>query len=147
MAKSKNSVKSSEIKKLLSQNEFAIGVFTIIIVLILGAISLKQLSRNLSINAPGESSTQLSNNQIKENKTSTNSATMTPSAMATPSAEKVKNLSYTSSYDRLIIKNGDSYFRITKRFCGTGKLYKLVAEINGKKPLYQGDSIIISCSF
>lgn len=44
------------------------------------------------------------------------------------------------------IQRGDSYWRISKRVCGSGKYYLLIQELNGGKPLHQGDLVKISCN-
>ena len=41
---------------------------------------------------------------------------------------------------------GDSYWRISKRDCGTGKYYQSIADQNDNKPLQIGDSVTFNCS-
>ncbi len=67
-----------------------------------------------------------------------------PSAQPKPA---VRKLSFTSSYRYVRILNGDSYYSLTKRACGEGKFYRFVADLNGNKPLYEGDAIKVYCSF
>ena len=40
----------------------------------------------------------------------------------------------------------DSYWKISKRVCGTGKYYLSVQNQNGGKALYGGDTVIVTCS-
>lgn len=42
--------------------------------------------------------------------------------------------------------NNDSYWKISKRHCGTGKYYLSIRDQNDGKPLYKGDSVRIDCS-
>jgi hypothetical protein len=39
----------------------------------------------------------------------------------------------------------DSYWKISKRVCGTGKYYLSVQNQNGSKALYFGDTVTVSC--
>lgn len=41
--------------------------------------------------------------------------------------------------------NNDSYWKITKRICGSGKLYLSVKDQNNGKALYIGDSVRVNC--
>lgn len=43
--------------------------------------------------------------------------------------------------------NNDSYWKITKRVCGTGKPYLLVRDQNNGKALYKGDFVNVNCPF
>lgn len=42
--------------------------------------------------------------------------------------------------------NNDSYWKISKRACGTGKYYLSVRDQNLGKPLYKGESVSVSCT-
>ncbi len=44
------------------------------------------------------------------------------------------------------VRNNDSYWKITKRVCGTGKTYLLVRDQNNGKALYKGDFVTVNCS-
>ena len=140
--KGKTVSKSSDIGSLIKRNEFVIGFITIVILVALGGIALKNLSskHNLS-RVPAK----------QELKTIGTSVEIGPSA--TPVAPKVKQmknitqLSNTSSFDYVKIKNGDSYYKITKNYCGAGNNYLLIADLNNNAPLYAGDSVKVSCSF
>lgn len=39
----------------------------------------------------------------------------------------------------------DSYWKISKRTCGTGKYYLSIQDQNGGKALYFGDTVTVSC--
>lgn len=43
-----------------------------------------------------------------------------------------------------VIKN-DSYWKISKRYCGTGEFYLTIQEKNNFQALYEGDSVTIIC--
>ncbi|MBI4097614.1 MAG: hypothetical protein HY426_01090 [Candidatus Levybacteria bacterium] len=42
--------------------------------------------------------------------------------------------------------NNDSYWKISKRHCGSGKYYLSIREQNDAKPLYKGDFVSVNCS-
>ncbi len=48
--------------------------------------------------------------------------------------------------NRVKVLNNDSYWKITKRTCGTGKYYLSVKEQNEGKALYKGDFVTVDCS-
>ncbi|MBI2621551.1 MAG: hypothetical protein HYW63_02785 [Candidatus Levybacteria bacterium] len=41
--------------------------------------------------------------------------------------------------------NNDSYWKISKRVCGTGKYYLSIQAQNDSKPLYQKDKVSVNC--
>lgn len=43
--------------------------------------------------------------------------------------------------------NNDSYWKISKRVCGTGKYYLSIQAQNNGKALYKGDIVIAACSY
>ena len=45
-----------------------------------------------------------------------------------------------------IVINNDSYWKISKRVCGTGKHYLLISSQNNGKALYQGERVKVDCS-
>jgi uncharacterized protein (UPF0333 family) len=44
-----------------------------------------------------------------------------------------------------VVLNNDSYWKISKRYCGHGRAYLLIKELNAGKALFAGDSVLISC--
>lgn len=48
--------------------------------------------------------------------------------------------------NKVRVLNNDSYWKITKRTCGTGKYYLSVKEQNESKALYKDDFVIVDCS-
>lgn len=42
--------------------------------------------------------------------------------------------------------NNDSYWKISKRLCGTGKFYLSVKDQNNNKPLHKGDFVSVNCT-
>jgi hypothetical protein len=40
----------------------------------------------------------------------------------------------------------DSYWKISKRVCGSGRFYLSIQEQNGGKPLHGGDSVTVNCT-
>ena len=56
--------------------------------------------------------------------------------------EKLATVNY--PVEGKVIKN-DSYWKISKRYCGTGEHYLTIQEKNEFKPLYEGDTITVIC--
>ncbi len=48
--------------------------------------------------------------------------------------------------DAVEIINNDSYWKISKRACGTGKYYLSIQEQNEGKALYKGEFVKVDCS-
>lgn len=48
--------------------------------------------------------------------------------------------------DTVEIINNDSYWKISKRACGTGKYYLSIQEQNEGKALYKGEFVKVDCS-
>lgn len=44
------------------------------------------------------------------------------------------------------VLNNDSYWKITKRICGSGKYYLSIRDQNNGKALYKGDTVTIKCT-
>mgnify|MGYP001572979675 CR=1 FL=1 len=44
------------------------------------------------------------------------------------------------------VLNNDSYYKITKRICGSGKYYLAIQALNNSKPLFKGDLVTVNCS-
>ena len=70
--------------------------------------------------------------------------TSTPTSTPTPTPEKKPNLQKTST--DVAVQNNDSYWKISKRQCGTGKYYLSIRDQNAAKALHKGDSVEVSCS-
>ncbi len=43
------------------------------------------------------------------------------------------------------VLNNDSYWKITKRTCGSGKYYLSIRDQNNGKPLFKGDFVTVNC--
>ena len=43
------------------------------------------------------------------------------------------------------VLNNDSYWKITKRVCGSGKQYLSIRDQNNGKPLFKGDFVTVDC--
>lgn len=70
----------------------------------------------------------------------------TPTQAPTPTP-KVKNVIVKGiESNRVEVVNNDSYWKISKRMCGTGKYYLSVKEQNDGKALYKGDFVTVDCS-
>lgn len=63
--------------------------------------------------------------------------------------EPIKEIAPIQSENLKIIEtevlNNDSYYKITKRICGSGKQYLSVRDQNNGKPLYKGDFVTVDC--
>ncbi len=44
------------------------------------------------------------------------------------------------------VLNNDSYWKISKRTCGSGKYYLAIRDQNNTKPLFKGDFVTVTCS-
>lgn len=80
---------------------------------------------------------------LNSNQVSTAATPTAPILTPTPTPEE--NQSQTNVNQDGVIK-GDSYWRISKRDCGTGKYYQSIADQNDNKPLQIGDSVTFNCS-
>lgn len=58
------------------------------------------------------------------------------------SGNKIATTSYPT--EGKVIKN-DSYWKISKRYCGTGEFYLAIQEKNNYKALYEGESVSVIC--
>ncbi len=45
-----------------------------------------------------------------------------------------------------VVVNNDSYWKISKRVCGSGKYYLSIQAQNDSKPLHKGDLVKVNCS-
>jgi len=43
------------------------------------------------------------------------------------------------------VLNNDSYWKISKRYCGSGKYYLSIRDQNNGKPLFKGDFVTVDC--
>lgn len=62
--------------------------------------------------------------------------------------KKTENQNTESPKPQLInveVLNNDSYWKITKRTCGSGKQYLSIRNQNNGKPLYKGDTVSVIC--
>ncbi|GEM_PF-2409367 len=69
--------------------------------------------------------------------------TSTPTSTPTPTPEKKPVLQKTST--SITVKNNDSYWKISKRQCGTGKYYLSIRDQNAAKALHKGDGVTANC--
>lgn len=46
----------------------------------------------------------------------------------------------------VVVINNDSYWKISKRACGSGQYYLSIQAQNNSKPLFKGDLVIANCS-
>ncbi len=86
-----------------------------------------------------------SNNPEKVTKVVKAELTTTPTQAPTPTRTKNVVVMGIES-NRVKVINNDSYWKITKRTCGTGKYYLSVKEQNEGKALYKGDFVTVDCS-
>ena len=64
-----------------------------------------------------------------------------------PTPTRVKNVVVKGiESNRVEVINNDSYWKISKRTCGTGKYYLSVKDQNGGKALYKDDFVTVDCS-
>ncbi len=67
-----------------------------------------------------------------------------PTPTTTPRVKDVVVKGIESNKVKVI--NNDSYWKISKRTCGTGKYYLSIKEKNDNKALYKDDFVIVDCS-
>ncbi len=70
--------------------------------------------------------------------------TQAPTPTLTPRVKDVVVKGIESN--RVKVINNDSYWKISKRTCGTGKYYLSIKEKNENKALYKGDLVTVDCS-
>lgn len=51
-----------------------------------------------------------------------------------------------SEFVSIEVLNNDSYWKITKRICGSGKYYLSIRDQNNGKALYKGDIVTVKCT-
>lgn len=44
------------------------------------------------------------------------------------------------------VQRNDSYWKISKRICGSGRLYLSIRDQNGGKPLFFGETVLVNCN-
>lgn len=59
---------------------------------------------------------------------------------------KEPSLSPTATPKQGVVLRNDSYWKISKRYCGTGIYYLAIQEKNNSKPLFEGDFVEIICN-
>lgn len=85
-------------------------------------------------------------NKIQISKSNQISSAAIPSpAVENKAQEKLKTPTPTPTVSAQVLK-GDSYWRLSKRNCGTGIYYLSIKDQNENKPLYQGNLVKISCA-
>jgi len=68
------------------------------------------------------------------------------SPLPTQSPRIISKPNATLKSNQDIIIKGDSYWKISKRNCGSGKYYLTIQNLNDGKPLQAGDSVLVNCS-
>ena len=61
-------------------------------------------------------------------------------------APQVKIAEQKPSQSEVVVVNNDSYWKISKRVCGTGKYYLSIRDQNQGKALYKDDLVKVNCS-
>lgn len=67
-----------------------------------------------------------------------------PKPTKTPPANEKEQPEKTET--EAIVINNDSYWKISKRVCGTGKYYLSISYQNNGKALYQGERVKVDCN-
>lgn len=67
-----------------------------------------------------------------------------PSVTPTPIKKSLEKAGQETSGETVL--NNDSYWKISKRHCGTGRFYLSIRDQNAGKPLYRGDFVEVACS-
>ncbi|MEO6509241.1 MAG: hypothetical protein ABIO02_04760 [Patescibacteria group bacterium] len=77
--------------------------------------------------------------------TATSSAHLADSSSKT-AKPKVSTLADTTG-GKYTVKNGDNYYTISVKVCGTGKFFESIQEENNYAPLFSGDEVIVNCTY
>lgn len=84
-----------------------------------------------------------SSNQLRISSAVKIKITPAPTQAPPPASEEIIEA---IEINKVEVINNDSYWKISKRTCGTGKYYLSLKEQNKSKALYEGDSVKVDCS-
>jgi hypothetical protein len=158
MPKNNNSMQN--LQDTVSRKEFWVGLATTVIVLLV-AFKLIPWNRMPKLTTNKAVTTRMLY-PTRSNKTATNGAMMNQDQMsatseastATSSAEmnqgsmssqKVDTLADTSG-GYYTVQNGDNYYKISVKVCGTGKYFESIQAQNNFAALYAGDQVVVTCA-
>ncbi|NMB84284.1 hypothetical protein GYA28_03260 [Candidatus Roizmanbacteria bacterium] len=74
-----------------------------------------------------------------------NKATPVPTLKTTVSGNAMESI-VNNPMEAKVEKDGDSYWTISQRTCGTGRYFESIAALNGYRPLYLNDTVKVRCS-
>lgn len=75
-----------------------------------------------------------------------NSNKISSNQIISPISTPIKVETKTEPKFKDIVLKHDSYWKIAKRNCGSGKYYLAIQNLNFGKPLFEGESVLIDCS-
>ena len=131
---------AKEISRLAKKPEMWIGIAVMVILVVFGiTLIVKNIKRNKN--------SQLTNKNIISPIIS-----ITPSATPSAALKKdnklqniVKKLADTAGEFTYQVVDGDSYWKISEKTCGTGKYFETIQQLNRNKDLQSNDSVQIVC--
>lgn len=161
MTKKKQHLQKQELYRAATQKNVLIGFIVLVIILGIGLFAVKSIysmsSSLVAIHKTDFFKTAMVQDIATEGaKTSllTPIATLSatpypaPTTHTVPATEVGTNIMPVSNV--VYAQKNDSFWKITKRFCGTGKYYKSVKRYNGygkKSTLRAGDPITVVCNY
>ncbi len=139
MAVKKNASKEQRLRQNILEQirkpELWIGVFTVGVLLgIVGGLTWKNRAK---LNLTRKTDNQKIVSPVPKEETK---LTVTPGI-----DKKIKKLAFTASTLTIVVKEGDNYWKITKKACGDGKYFLNVAQLNENQPLHPGDVVKVKC--
>ncbi|MBI2641012.1 LysM peptidoglycan-binding domain-containing protein [Candidatus Roizmanbacteria bacterium] len=131
-----------DIKTLLRQPEVWIGLVTALVVLFfaLKTAPVQTIKNYISGLIPKQK-------MVSPVPETAPTATPAPTAVVKKPLPAIKTLADTSGSNRVTVLNGDSFWTISKRVCGTGVYFEALQERNDYMSLHAGDEVEVECHY
>ncbi len=139
MAINRNRRFDATLAELVKKREFTVGVLTVAIAIAGVLILIRGNMQKNSQLSHGQESAVARPTGVSPKDTD---GSMAQSAQSGP---VVKKLADTSGERADSVQNGDNYWKISMRNCGTGRYYLSIQAYNGNKPLQPGDLVFVRC--
>lgn len=129
---------NAQLFKSMKTTEFWIGLF---IVAVFAGVVGGFFNRKVKNNLGGITTRQVISPSVQP--TVENKPTTTVTKNSNHEIKKITHLANTAG--AYIAVEGDNYYRISKKVCGTGKFYLSIQAKNNDKPLHPGTEVIAEC--
>jgi len=165
----RNNKTSQTLKTTMMRKEFWVGLVTTVIVLLVGIklIPWNTMHKFTANNATNTTASIPAGADIASNGAMMTARTASPSGMmntlsSTPAATSSAMMdSMINSYGKkhsvatladttggfYTVQNGDNYYVISVKACGTGKYFESISDQNDGAALYAGNEVMVDCSF